>query len=118
MRTPNWTPSLSQVTGKKTVFEEKVSAKGTTYTSEVIPAWELIVIGTPTEKKDAEGNIKGYSYQVYDASQDLGGFAITAPKRVEVKGMTKLIFKEVRGGALSKRATGWFKADSVEVIKK
>lgn len=117
MRTPNWTPPLSEVTGQKTVYMDKVSAKGTSYTAEVIPSWKLIAIGSPTEKKDREGNISGYSYEVYDATQDLGGFTITAPEKVKVNGMTNVIFKQVRGGALSNRSTGWFKAESVEVVQ-
>lgn len=117
MRTPNWTPPLSEVTGQKTVYMDKVSAKGTSYTAEVIPSWKLIAIGSPTEKKDREGNVSGYSYEVYDATQDLGGFTITAPEKVKVNGMTNVIFKQVRGGALSSRSTGWFKAESVEVVQ-
>lgn len=117
MRTPIWTPTLKQVTGQNTVYMEKVSAKGTTYTAEVIPSWKVIAIGSPTEKKDSEGNISGYSYEVYDATQDLGGFSITAPEKVEVKGMSNVVFKQVRGGALSNRSTGWFKAESVEVVR-
>ena len=116
MRNPNWTPTLAQVSGQKTVYMEKVSAKGTTYTAEVIPSWNLIAIGSPTEKKDSEGKVKGYSYEVYDVAQDLGRFSITAPEKVEVKGMTNVVFKQVRGGALSNRSTGWFKAESVEVV--
>lgn len=118
MKKPIWTPIIGAVLSVATEKQERTSKKGTTYTTDVVPEYSCIAIGTPTEKHDENGNISGYSYEVYEPKTDMGGFAITAPEKLEIKGMANVIFYNLRGGALQSRPTGWFKADRVELADK
>lgn len=120
MKVPNWTPKIDQVLGVKSERKMLRSKKGTEYETDVISQYPCIIIGSPTEKHDETGEISGYSYQVYDPAHDVGGFAITAPQKVEnSNGMAKAVFYGLRGGALNLpgRSTGWFKADKIELLK-
>lgn len=114
MKTIAWTRTLSEVLGVETERRTLTSKSGREYETDVVPKLSLIAIGSPTERKDENGNLTGYSYQVYDAKRDTGGFSITAPNRLDVKGMANVIFTGVRGGALTNKASGWFKADRVD----
>lgn len=118
MKKPIWTPKLGAVLFVETQRQKRKSKKGTEYETDVVPEYPCIIIGSPTEKHDEEGNITGYGYQVYDPIHDLGGFEIVAPNKLEGTTMSKAIFYGVRGGALQSRSEGWFKADKVELINK
>lgn len=118
MKKPIWTPVIGAVLSVATEKQERTSKKGTTYTTDIVPEYPCIAIGTPTEKHDENGYVSGYSYEVYEPKTDLGGFEITAPEKLEIKGMANVIFYGLRGGALQNRPTGWFKADRVELAKK
>ena len=120
MQVPNWTPKIDQVLGVKSERKMLRSKKGTEYETDVIPEYPCVIIGSPTEKHDENGDVNGYSYQVYDAVRDLGGFSITVPQKVESSNpITKVVFYGLRGGALSipGHSTGWFKADKIELLK-
>lgn len=117
MRKPIWIPKIDQVLGVKSERKTLLSKKGTEYQADVIPSYSCVAIGTPTEKRDEDGSVSGYSYEVYVPSQDLGGFSITAPEKLSFKGMAPVTFYGVRGGALQGRPEGWFKADKVELAK-
>lgn len=116
MKKPKWERNLGEVLGIKTEKKTFTSSKGTQYETDVVPVLECIALGSPTERKDAEGVIKGYAYEVYIPAQDLGGFSITATNKLNIK-MNRVIFTNVRGGALSSGGTGWFKADSVRLAE-
>ena len=119
MRKPVWIPKIDQVLGVKSERRTLTSKKGTEYETDVIPQYSCVAIGTPTEKHNEDGSVSGYSYEVYVPSQDLGGFAITAPEKLDFKGMASVTFYGLRGGALNLpgRSEGWFKADRVELAK-
>lgn len=117
MDKPTWSKTLEQVLLTKTAEAELVSASGNKYSTDVIPAYDVVVLGSPTAKKDLAGTITGYAYEVYDPNHDLGGFSITVPNLIQFKGMKKVRFTNVRGGALNSRPEGWFKADRVELLK-
>lgn len=117
MQTPHWNRTLGEVLNRQTVKMKLVSKSGTEYTTDVIPKLDLIAVGSATAKKDENGRITGYSYQVYDSMNDLGNFSITTTNLVEVKTVKKMQFVNVRGGSLSSRASGWFKADRAVALK-
>lgn len=114
MKTIKWERTLSEVLRVPTERKTLTSKTGKEYETDVVPEISLIAIGSPTERKDEDGNITGYSYAVYDPKRDVGDFSITAPNNLPIKGMANVKFIGVRGGALSGRASGWFKADRVE----
>lgn len=117
MEKPNWNKSIDQVLLTKSEKAELTSASGSQYVTDVIPAYDVVVLGSATAKTDGAGNVTGYAYEVYDPNHDLGGFTITAPNLLQFKGMKKVKFIRVRGGALNNKAEGWFKADKVELLK-
>lgn len=118
MKTPEWSRTIGQVLMCQEIKTKLVSKSGKEYTTEVIPKYPAIAIGSATEKKDSEtGKTICYEYEVYDQAHDLGGFKITAPNLIEIKTVRKVEFENVRGGALSGRPTGWFKADRILAVK-
>lgn len=112
-----WVRTLSEVLKRETKEKEFTSKKGTTYSTECVPQLDVIVIGTPTEKKDENGTVTGYSYQVYDRKLD-ASFSISAPNLLEGVSFKAVAFLDVRGGALQNRAEGWFSASRVAPLKK
>lgn len=111
-----WTKPLDDVLGRKTEKKTFTSKKGTTYEADCIPQLDVIVIGTPTEKKDTEGHITGYSYEVYDQKLD-ASFSISAPNLLEGSSFKGVAFIDVRGGALQNRPEGWFAASKVVFLQ-
>ena len=111
-----WTKPLDDVLGRKTKKKTFTSKKGTTYEADCIPQLDVIVIGTPTEKKDTEGHITGYSYEVYDQKLD-ASFSISAPNLLEGSSFKGVAFIDVRGGALQNRPEGWFAASKVVFLQ-
>lgn len=111
-----WVRTLSEVLKRETKEKEFTSKKGTTYSTECVPQLDAIVIGTPTEKKDDDEKITGYAYQIYDAKLD-ATFTISAPNLLEGVNFKKVIFFEVRGGALERKPEGWFSASRVAFLK-
>lgn len=111
-----WTKPLDDVLGRKTEKKTFTSKKGTTYEADCIPELDVIVIGTPTEKKDTEGHITGYSYEVYDQKLD-ASFSISAPNLLEGSSFKGVAFIDVRGGALQNRPEGWFAASKVAFLQ-
>lgn len=98
MKVPSWNRTLGEVLNRQTVKMKLVSKNGTEYTTDVIQKLELVAIGSPTARKNENGQITGYSYAVYDPSNDLGNFSIVTSNLVEVKTVKKLEFLNVRGG--------------------
>ena len=117
MMTPSWSRSLGEVLDRQTVSVELTSKKGTKYSTDVLKSYDVIAIGSPTAKKDINGKITGYDYEVYDQVKDLGGFKVNATNLLDVMGMKRVRFENVRGGALNGRTSGWFKADRVVFLK-
>lgn len=111
-----WVKPLDDVLGRKTVLKKFMSKKGTEYEAECVPQLDAIVVGTPSEKKDMEGQITGYSYQIYDAKLD-ATFSISAPNLLEGANFKNVAFIDVRGGALQNKAEGWFAASKVVFLQ-
>ncbi len=111
-----WIKPLDDVLGRKTQEKIFTSKKGTEYTAPCVPQLDVIVIGTPTEKKDAEGKVTGYSYEVYDQKLD-ATFSISAPNFLENVSFKGVAFFDVRGGALQNRPEGWFAASKVAFLQ-
>lgn len=112
-----WVRTLSEVLKRETKEKEFTSKKGTTYSTECVPQLDAIVVGTPTEKKDENGKIIGYSYQIYDQKLD-ASFVISAPNLLEGVSFKRVAFLDVRGGALERKPEGWFSASRVAPLKK
>lgn len=111
-----WVRTLSEVLKRETKEKEFTSKKGTTYSTECVPQLDAIVVGTPTEKKDENGKIIGYSYQIYDQKLD-ASFVISAPNLLEGVSFKRVAFLDVRGGALEHKSEGWFSASKVAFLK-
>jgi|SRR5699024_1896192 len=111
-----WIKPLDDVLGRKTEKRVFTSKKGTTYEADCIPELDVIVIGTPTEKKDTEGKVTGYSYEVYDQKLD-ATFSISAPNFLEGASFKGVAFIDVRGGALEHKPEGWFSASKAVFIQ-
>lgn len=111
-----WIKPLDGVLGRKTEKKLFTSKKGTTYEADCVPQLDAIVIGTPTEKKDENGKITGYSYQVYDQKLD-ATFSISAPNLLEGSSFKGVAFIDVRGGALQSKPEGWFAASKVAFLQ-
>lgn len=112
-----WTRTLSEVLQRATEKKNFKSKKGTDYETDCIPRIDLIVIGSPIERKDETGATTGYSYEVYDNKTDTT-FHITAPQLIEGSSFKTVAFLEVRGGALAGKGEGWFSASRVAPLKK
>ena len=117
MKKPNWNKSIDEVLFTKSEKTEMTSASGNQYVTEVIPAYDVVILGSATAKTDAANNVTGYVYEVYDPNHDLGGFTITTPNLIKFKGLKKVSFVRVRVGALSNKSEGRFKADKIELLK-
>lgn len=111
-----WVRTLDEVLKRKTEVKKFTSKKGTDYETACIPQLDAIVIGTPTEKKDDEGRVMGYSYEVYDRKLD-ASFSISAPNLLEGVSFKGVAFFDVRGGALERKPEGWFSASRVAFLK-
>ena len=111
-----WVKPLDDVLGRKTMVKKFTSKKGTEYEADCVPELDVIVIGTPTEKKDESGAITGYSYQVYDQKLD-ASFSISAPNLLEGSSFKGVAFIDVRGGALEQKPEGWFSASKAVLIQ-
>ena len=111
-----WVKPLDEVLGRKTALKKFMSRKGTEYETACVPQLDAIVIGTPTEKKDENGKITGYSYQVYDQKLD-ATFSISAPHLLEGVSFKGVAFIDVRGGALANKPQGWFAASKVVFLQ-
>lgn len=111
-----WIKPLDDVLGRKTQEKTFTSKKGTEYQAQCVPQLDVIVIGNPTEKKDVEGHVIGYSYQVYDQKLD-ASFSISAPNLLEGVSFKGVAFIDVRGGALQNKAEGWFAASKVVFLQ-
>ncbi len=117
MEKPSWSKTLGDVLHEKTQETKLLSASGNEYVTDVIPVYDVVILGSATAKKDSSENITGYAYEIYDPRHDLGGFTITAPNLLKFKGMKKVRFTSVRGGALNNKPEGWFKAARIEELK-
>ncbi|OUQ74437.1 hypothetical protein [Lactobacillus gallinarum] len=117
MEKPTWNKTLGDVLHEKTQEAKLLSASGNEYVTDVIPSYDVVVLGSATAKTDSSENITGYVYEIYDPKHDLGGFTITAPNLIRFKGMKKVRFSRVRGGALNNKSEGWFKADRIDELK-
>lgn len=111
-----WIRSLSEVLQRETETKKFTSKKGTDYETACVPRLDLIAIGSPTEKKNEEGKVTGYLYEVYDQKLD-ATYHITAPENLENVSFKKVAFLEVRGGALQQKPEGWFSASRVAPLK-
>lgn len=111
-----WTRNLGEVLDRQTKMKTFKSKKGKDYDTECIPRLDVITIGYPIEKKDESGAVVGYSYEVYDSKTD-ASFHITAPQLLDGPGFKKVVFIDVRGGALQSRPEGWFSASRVAPLK-
>ena len=111
-----WIKPLDDVLGRKTQEKTFTSKKGTEQTAPCVPQLDVIVIGNPTEKKDAEGRVTGYSYEVYDRKLD-ASFSISAPNLLEGVSFKGVAFFDVRGGALERKPEGWFSASKVAFLQ-
>lgn len=111
-----WVKPLDEVLGRKTALKKFMSKKGTEYETACVPQLDAIVIGTPTEKKDENGKITGYSYQVYDQKLD-ATFSISAPNLLEGVSFKGVAFIDVRGGALANKPQGWFAASKAVFLQ-
>lgn len=111
-----WVKPLDDVLGRKTEKKMFISKKGTEYEADCVPELDAIVVGTPSEKKDMEGKITGYSYQIYDAKLD-ATFSISAPNFLEGANFKNVAFIDVRGGALEHKPEGWFAASKVVFLQ-
>lgn len=111
-----WVRTLSEVLGRNTEVKKFTSKKGTEYETECVPQLDAIVVGTPTEKKDAEGKVTGYSYEVYDQKLD-ATFSISAPNLLEGVSFKGVAFIDVRGGALQNKPEGWFAASKAVFLQ-
>ena len=111
-----WVKPLDEVLGRKTALKKFMSKKGTEYETECVPELDVIVIGTPTEKKDESGVITGYSYQVYDQKLD-ASFTISAPNFLQEASFKGVAFIDVRGGALANKPQGWFAASKAVFLQ-
>lgn len=111
-----WTKKLKDVLDRATQKKAFTSKKGTTYEADCVPRLDAIVIGTPTEKKDENGTVTGYSYEVYDQKLD-ATFSISAPNFLEGVSFKGVSFFDVRGGALERKPEGWFSASKAVLIQ-
>lgn len=111
-----WVKPLDDVLGRKTALKKFMSKKGTEYETECVPQLDALVIGSPTEKKDAEGRVTGYSYQIYDTKLD-ATFSISAPNLLQGASFKQVAFIDVRGGALANKPEGWFAASKVVFLQ-
>lgn len=111
-----WIKPLDDVLGRKTQEKTFTSKKGTEYQAQCVPQLDVIAIGNPTEKKDAEGRVTGYSYEVYDGKLD-ATFSISAPNFLENVSFKGVAFFDVRGGALQNKAEGWFAASKAVFLQ-
>lgn len=111
-----WTKKLKDVLDRATEKKAFTSKKGTTYEADCVPRLDAIVIGTPTEKKDENGTVTGYSYEVYDQKLD-ATFSISAPNFLEGVSFKGVAFFDVRGGALERKPEGWFSASKVAFLQ-
>lgn len=111
-----WIKPLDDVLGRETQEKTFTSKKGTEYQAQCVPQLDVIAIGNPTEKKDAEGKVTGYSYEVYDQKLD-ASFSISAPNLLEGSSFKGVAFIDVRGGALQNRPEGWFAASKVVFLQ-
>ena len=111
-----WVRTLSEVLGRNTEVKKFTSKKGTEYETECVPQLDAIVVGTPTEKKDPEGRVTVYSYQIYDRKLD-ATFSISAPNFLEGASFKGVAFIDVRGGALEHKPEGWFSASKAVFIQ-
>ena len=111
-----WIKPLDDVLGRKTALKKFMSKKGTEYETECVPQLDAVVVGTPTEKKDVEGRVTGYSYQIYDAKLD-ATFSISAPNLLEGVNFKTVAFLDVSGGALQSKPEGWFAASKVVFLQ-
>lgn len=112
-----WVRSLSDVLQRETEKRKFTSKKGKEYETLCVPRLDAVSIGEPTEKKDTEGKISGYSYEIFDKVTG-ASFHISAPEKLEGASFKTLAFLEVRGGALDSRPEGWFSASRVAFLKK
>lgn len=111
-----WTRTLGEVLQRETQRKNFKSKKGSEYETDYIPRIDAVAIGEPTEKRDGEGKVSGYSYEVYDKITG-ASFHITAPEKLEGASFKTLAFLEVRGGSLQNRPEGWFSASRVAFLK-
>ena len=111
-----WIKPLDDTLGRKTEKKVFTSKKGTEYETECVPQLDALVIGSPTEKKDAEGRVTGYSYQIYDTKLD-ATFSISAPNLLQGASFKQVAFIDVRGGALQTKPEGWFAATKVVFLQ-
>lgn len=108
---PTFEKKLSEVLNHQTVTKTFQSAKtGNEYQADVIEKLVVVSIGTLEEKSDGS-----FKYAVVDSKNNLE-YSITAPNKVEISFGAKLLFVNVRGGALNNGAA-WFKAERVGIMK-
>lgn len=111
MAKTNWKRNLSEVLKHETESITLISGNtGKEYITDVIPTLNVLSVGSYEE---VEG---GFKYSVVDTTNDLE-YSIKTPNNVTVKFGSILQFKNVRGGETS-NGVGWFKADSVVVVKR
>ena len=107
--------SLSEVLGYQTTKLTKKSMRtGNAYEVDVIPQLELVAMGEP-EKIEKDGKTS-YRYSVFDMKKDLE-YQVTCPNFLNISGVKQVILQNLTGGALSS-GRGWYKADSIQLVKK
>ena len=115
-KNPSWNKSLSEVLGYQTQKVTRKSARtGNAYEVDVIPRLELIVMGEPEAITKDDGS-KTYRYYVFDMSKNLE-YQVSCTQYLKIAGVKQVILTNLTGGALN-NGRGWYKADSIQLVKK
>ena len=93
---------------------ERVSAKGTTYETQVIPLLPVMIAGDVIEVKSTEKNEVVYAYEVFEPKTGFN-FKVKAPNKLAVQFGQKVGLKNLVGGVAGNFV--WFKADQVGLLK-
>lgn len=110
MATPSWSKTLQEVLQHNTVEKTFKSSKGTDYIAQVIPEIEVVSTGSLVEDNGT------FKYAIVDTIHQLE-YEIKTLNKVDVQFGTKLVFKDVRGGAVGNSSRGWYSAESVSLAK-
>ena len=115
-KNPSWNKSLSEVLGYQTQKVTRKSARtGNAYEVDVIPRLELIDMGEPEAITKDDGS-KTYRYSVFDMSKNLE-YQVSCTQYLKIAGVKQVILTNLTGGALN-NGRGWYKADSIQLVKK
>lgn len=93
---------------------ERVSAKGTSYETQVIPLLPVMIAGDVIEVKSIEKNEVAYAYEVFEPKTGFN-FKVKSPNKLAVQFGQKVGLKNLVGGVAGNFV--WFKAEQVGLLK-